>query len=198
VDKLGSELNDRHMGEDQDTRRGPAAAGKRLIMAVGAILAALLIGGALLWNSGMVVAQLEFLDLDTRGATNGDTREFSVRVTVTNDGWTPIDVLDIGRHGPGLELVGVAGSPLPYTLEAGEARDHELVYRVTDCAAVPPVHWPVPVRLDRPWGEQTVFLDIPPVPQGPFAEGARQPEEERPNLLEWQHARSGEVCARQS
>jgi hypothetical protein len=185
------------MSEDGGTRRGLSAARTRLIMLAGAVLAVVLIGGALLWNSGMVVSRLDLRHPQVEGYANGDTHEFSVRVSVANNGWAPLDVLDIGRDGPGLDLVHVAGAPLPYTLPPGESRDHELVYRVTDCAAVPATHWPIPVRLDRAWGEEVVYLDLPPVPARDVAEQGLDPGGE-PVLLEWQYARTSEVCRRQA
>jgi hypothetical protein len=85
-----------------------------------------------------------------------------VHVIVSNDGWWPVIVRDIGRSGPGLELLGVEGwdrgvpSPFPVTLPAHTGVGATLVYRITDCVGYPRGSWPVTAVVDRPWGAMTV------------------------------------------
>jgi hypothetical protein len=77
-----------------------------------------------------------------------------IQFEVANAGWYPVTVQAVGQSGPGLELLGVepaeheyagrtAGPPFPVTLRPGQSRTATLVYRITDCAAVPRGRWPV-------------------------------------------------------
>jgi hypothetical protein len=71
-------------------------------------------------------------------------------------------VLDAGRSGPGLDLLGVVG-PFPVTLQPGDTVGLVLVYRITDCNATPRRRWPVTASVERPWGTMTV--DVAPEPE---------------------------------
>ncbi|HSI92315.1 MAG TPA: hypothetical protein VK925_02395 [Jiangellaceae bacterium] len=81
-------------------------------------------------------------------------QEFGVR----NDGSFPVDIIDVGRDGPGLALADVS---YPLRVEPGESASVEARYEVTDCAAVPREPWPVPVRMARPWGTHTLWIELP-------------------------------------
>jgi hypothetical protein len=125
--------------------------------------ALLVVAGALVWRTGIVVPRL---------AWPGDVRQWEeipvgarVWVTVANEGRFPVTVLDLGRSAPGFELLGVEGpdrapSPFPVTLRPGDRVDAVLVYRITDCDEWAGV-WPLTARVDRPWGPMTVEVAVP-------------------------------------
>jgi hypothetical protein len=92
---------------------------------------------------------------------NTDTRVFQHEITITNQNrWLPVRIEEVGRDGPGLNLLPVTGFT-PQTLALGEALSFTLSYQVTDCAAVPDEPWPLAVRIHRPWGVQTLHVQLP-------------------------------------
>ena len=102
-------------------------------------------------------------------------------------------VLGIGRDGPGLVLESVDGA-LPLTLGHNEGVGVMLHYRVTDCAAVPTGSWPVPVRVERPWGTYTVYIDMPTQPAGDIIDNpAIIPDGDR-QAVPWQRNLAAQAC----
>jgi hypothetical protein len=131
-----------------------------------AIVAAVLlvVAAALIWRAGIVVPRLVWPEGITEWEE--DPAGARVRITVANSGWAAVTVLDIGRSGPGLELLDVEGpdrapSPFPVTLRPGEEVTAVLVYRITDCDATLVGDWPVTAQVDRPWGTVTVEVPVP-------------------------------------
>jgi hypothetical protein len=140
---------------------------RRAVIAAVAVVA-LLVASYLAATSGLLVAHLAH----GHAGGYGDGRDIGVihyDFEVVNDGQFAIEILDVGRSGPGLEQV-----PFPseigghYTevvstarLRPGEKVFLGVAYRVTDCDAVPDEPWPVPVRVDRWWGTQTVWIVLP-------------------------------------
>ena len=127
---------------------------------VGAVL--LVIAGALVWRTGIVVPRLAWPGLHQ---WQEDPAWVRVWITVVNRGRVPATIVDVGRSGPGLELLDVEGpdrapSPFPVTLGAGEGVTAVLVYRITDCDATPVGDWPLTAVVDRPWGTMTVEVPI--------------------------------------
>ena len=114
-------------------------------------------------------------------------------VPVVNRGRRPIDVLGVGRSGPGLQLDAVRGT-LPSTLHPGESLTVTLVYRVTDCTAVPADPWPVPVRVKRPWGRYTAYLELPAGTSPDAPDGMRNFVGRDPYAVEWQRALADLAC----
>lgn len=111
----------------------------------------------------------------------------SITFTMRNAGFADVLVTDVGRSGPGFELVRTEG--VPVLLLPGESAKVTLVYRVTDCARVPVEPWPVPVVAGTWRGESTVYL----------AQGRQQrrddlPEPEGPDV-EWQEGIAAKNCA---
>jgi hypothetical protein len=119
----------------------------------GGLAFALLVVGALGYRAGLVVARLE--DSSNAWEVNPGVRA-TYDLQISNAGWLPVTVTGAGRSGPGMELLSVDGT-LPAVLKPGESAVLALVYRVTDCAAVPSGAWPIPVRVDGPWFSHTVF-----------------------------------------
>ena len=99
----------------------------------------------------------------------------------------------IGRSGPGFELRTVRAA-LPTTLRPGDDMDVVLVYRVTDCGAVPADAWPVPVTVRRAWGTATGYVQ-PPTGTSPSApDGMREYQGRDPYAVEWQRLVADYSC----
>jgi hypothetical protein len=138
---------------------------RRRAVVAGVAVVALLVAGHLLAASGAVTARLAF------GSqwSYGDGRETGTMYhsfMVVNEGGTPVEIVGVGRPGPGLEPVvfptGVEDEVNRLgVLEPGQELRLGVAYRVTDCDAVPDEPWPVPVRIDRWWGTQTVWIELP-------------------------------------
>ena len=137
---------------------------------------ALLVG--LGWRSGVVLPRLGWPNDGEGWSIEGNRVEYSMHIA--NRGWTSVEVLDVGRSGPGFVLDSVRAQ-LPTTLRPGESMEAVLIYRVTDCAAVPAGEWPVPVTVKRPWGTATGYVLPPP--------------ETSPKAPQWQRALADVSCA---
>jgi len=150
---------------DEVWRRLDPSAGalsRRTVIRMWAAAAAavlLVIVGMQIWRTGIVVPRLVWPEGLTQFEENPDW--VRVQIVVSNAGQFPVTVRDVGRSGPGLELLGVEGwerspSPFPTTLQPGEGVGATLVYRITDCDGAPAGDWPVTALVDRPWGTMTV------------------------------------------
>lgn len=128
----------------------------------GAVVVVLLVAGYAMASSGLLVAHLGHGQASGYG-DGRDTGVIHYYVQVVNEGRFPIEIVDFGRSGPGLEQVPHPPDPLDIVsaarLEPGEEVLLGIAYRVTDCDAVPDEPWPVPVRIDRWWGTQTVWIE---------------------------------------
>lgn len=97
--------------------------------------------------------------LTTGGAGGyGGQDGFEVSVNFVNAGKESVTIVGIGRSGPGLKLLN-AERRGPYVLLPGESIALELKYRVTNCKTAPREPWPIPLRVLRPKGEETVYLN---------------------------------------
>ncbi|MEU8356077.1 hypothetical protein AB0C27_08685 [Nonomuraea sp. NPDC048882] len=96
----------------------------------------------------------------TTGGMGGvsDQNGFELSVDFVNAGKESVTIVGIGRSGPGLKLLN-AERRGPYVLLPGESIALQLKYRVTNCKTAPRGKWPVPLRVLRPKGEETVYLD---------------------------------------
>jgi len=178
---------------DPDAGRLPRRTVLRLRWSLaGAIALALLFG--LVWQSGLTVPRLSWTPnsgYGYGGSPRNRTVEYEVRIS--NRGWTSVEVVGLGRSGPGFELRSVRAQ-LPTTLRPGENMDATLLYQVTDCAAVPADEWPVPVTVRRTWGTATGYVQ-PPTQTSPSAPtGTREYQGRDPFAVEWQRAVADMVC----
>lgn len=134
----------------------------------GVAVVVLLVAGYVTVSSGLLVAHLGH----GHESGYGDGRDIGVihyDFQVVNEGRFPIEIVDVGRPGPGLEQVPfpsqIGGHPMEVVSTArlgpGEEVSIGVAYRVTDCDAVPDDPWPVPVRVDRWWGTQNVWIELP-------------------------------------
>ncbi|GAA0409308.1 hypothetical protein Acor_61590 [Acrocarpospora corrugata] len=161
----------------------------------GLVLAAVLVllAGVFVWNSSLVNARFQVVWLDgSQGWGSGDTKTFSIRFGVKNDGWTSTTIVGAGRSNSSIRLVQIEGVKLPITLEHGDTAQLEFVYEVTDCNSVLIEEWPIPVQVARPWGTETVYV-VPP-PQEPDSANPYYNDYDENTHWQWQVARSSYVC----
>lgn len=170
---------------------------------VGIVVVGVLLTVALLvWYSGVLIPQVRWSEEGGfMWATGPDF--VSQAVHVHNDGWVPLTIVGAGRSTPGLQLIAVSDgppdvtqvrtNPLPYVLRPGQSLTFVVVYRITDCSVITKDPWPVPVRVRRPWGAQTVYIPVPPQPgtrRYVHASGPYLP------MVEWQRVISDQLCSR--
>ncbi|WP_188195103.1 hypothetical protein [Nonomuraea sp. SYSU D8015] len=166
------------------------------MLLLAAVPALVLIAVSLARSAGFPTARL-LADTTESGGGFSDSadRTVSMRFDIRNAGWTAVTITGVGRSGSFMRLVKTDGPRFPHTLEAGEKVHVELVYQVTDCDAVPDEDWPIPVRVERWWGAQTVEVD--PSPQTPDVSEDYDEEPvdgEMPALIKWHAARASHVC----
>jgi hypothetical protein len=176
-----------------DPHRGrlPRRQTRQLLLAA-ALAGLLAVAGLAIWRSGLVMPGLDQTADNTSWSAGGG--RFVLHLPVRNEGWTTLTVTGVGRGGPGLQLTDVVG--VPATVAPHRMTTVYLFYRVTDCAAVQRGAWPVPVRIQRPWG--TLTLAVQPalitvdVPQGlsSFVDGRD------PYGQQWQSALARFSCPR--
>jgi hypothetical protein len=155
---------------------------------------ALAVLGGLVWQSGLTVPRLSWTPNSGYGwSTSTLDRTIEFETLISNRGWTTVDVLGLGRSGPGFELRAVRAQ-LPTTLRPGEDMRAVLVYQVTDCAAVPADEWPVPVTVRRTWGTATGHVRPPTQPPPLTPTGQHLYHGGDPFAVEWQRAVADMVC----
>ncbi len=172
----------------------------RLGAAVAVVLLAL---GTLVWHVGLVVPRVGWSGTRGWAYSVPPGGPIAYQVTIVNNGWRPIRVVGAGRSDNGLELTMVAATfpgeaatvepaALPVTLRPGELWTFTLVYRIVDCAAVRADPWPVPIRIARPWGVHTAYVDLPTGPSGSPLEPYHYPGD--PDTVQWQRHLAGVAC----
>lgn len=146
--------------------------------------------------SGLVMPRL--MPTGAAGYGYGDERDpwrIHYQFAVRNDGWFSVEIADVGRDGPGLALVGARGAG--QRIDAGATADVGVTYEVTDCAAVPSEPWPVLVRVVRPWGTQTLWMELPRQSPMDFDLPARNSQGDASfwvDEVEWQRNLADAVC----
>lgn len=185
-----------------DRHAGALSRGQRNRLLAATLTAAVALGaGFAVDRSGVVRARLALAaDAGYEASVSLDPKILTRQIVVRNTGWTTIRVVGVGQDGPGLKLLGPAdaggptkysdiqGTQPPFDLHPGETATLVVVYRVTDCAAVPAGPFPVPVRVDRPWGTQTIRVSLPPTYEGPDGYAVDPP------MTEWQKAMADQAC----
>jgi len=190
IDEVAMVSNEVWRQLDPEAGRLPRRTVMRLRWTVASILVLAVLAGVG-WRSGLIVPRVGWPNEGRSWQVSGNRIEYEIHVA--NRGWTPIDVVGLGRSGPGFELVEVHAT-LPTTLAPGEAMDAVLLYRVNDCAAVPADAWPVPVQVKRTWGTVTVYLEIPPDISPLAPAGIRQYTGRDPYAVEWQRIVTDLAC----
>lgn len=175
---------------------------RRRAVAASAAAAVILVAGFAIDRSGFVWARAAYdPDSALQSSVSVNPAIIAREVPVTNTGWTTIHVTGIGQDGPGLRLVRpgdtvgmkqvleLRGASLPFDLHPGQTVILAVGYRVTDCDAVPSGPFPIAVRIDRPWGTQTIHLAVPQQP--PSASMAKT---NGLDSVEWQKAAADQAC----
>jgi len=189
--------------QELDPQAGALTRGqRRRAVAASATAAVILVAGFAIDRSGFVWARAAYdpdSALESTVAVNPAI--IAQEVPVTNTGWSTIHVTGIGQDGPGLRLVRpgdtvgmkqvseLRGTPLPFDLHPGQTVILAIGYRITDCDAVPAGPFPIAVRIDRPWGTQTIDLAVPQ--QSPTASMAKI---SGLDSVEWQKAAADQAC----
>jgi hypothetical protein len=131
---------------DPDAGR-PSPRDRKRVRAAVAAATVLAVTVAGLWWIG-ALRPLVSVD-DKRFRTTGEPGTFALTVRLSNDARLTRHIRSVGRSGPGLQLISVEA---PAELAGWTSEEMTLHYRVTDCASVPKGTWPIPVRVDHPWG----------------------------------------------
>lgn len=173
--------------------------------AAAAAVVLLLVGGYAVAVSGALVPRLAHDGSGGYGFDPDEPALIHYEFEVVNEGRFLLDIVGVGRAGPGLEPVAypsaLAGAPTDAVsagrLEPGGKLLLGVAYRVTDCDAVPDGPWPVPVRVARPWGAQTVWIGLPTqsgrdfdLPPDRIQEGSQSWDEQ----VEWQRNLADAAC----
>ena len=118
---------------------------------------------------------------------------FQTIFEVRNRGLVPVTIVGVGRDGPGLKQTSL-GMTLPLTVQPGANVTVAITYSITDCSDYIREPWPLPIRIDPPWGEQTVYV-IPPALSNPDAPDSYSYSGDRdPYALEWQDSLAQMAC----
>lgn len=210
----GADMKQQWVGDDVwqqlDPRAGALTRGQRRRAVTATTAAAgILVAGFAIYRSGFVWARAAY-DRHTglASSTSVNPAIIALQVPVKNTGWTTIRVTGIGQDGPGLRLVRpgdtvgmeqvseLQGKPLPFDLHPGQTVILAIGYRVTDCEAVPSGPFPIAVRVDRPWGTQTISIPLPQQTQWPDdgASTSGPTMVVNPPGIEWQKAAADQAC----
>ena len=178
---------------------------RRHALAAVSAAATVLVAGFAVDRSGGVRANIGYSsESNDAGAASPTAKSFTRQFAVKNNGWTTVRVTGVGQNGPGLHLVGpgdkdglpkdmeLPGStPVPFDLHPGQIAIVAVSYHVTDCAAVPSGSFPVTLRVDRPWGTQTIGISLPMTSAPGNAHGLVSDTE----MIGWQKEMADDVCA---
>lgn len=158
----------------------------------GAVIVGLVGAGGLLgWRSGVLWPNIAREPSHYGWSTDTDRQTFEITFPVRNDGLVAVDVSAVGRSGPGLDLLN--STITRGHLAAGDIAEVALVYRVTDCDAIAPGAWPVPLSVSR---GRTAYVK-PPEMTRPDAPGSYGYSGNRnPYAMEWQVELAGVACGR--
>lgn len=158
----------------------------RRLRVVASLLVLLTVSAVLVWRSGVVVPRLS-ADLQ-RSSADSLTKVVTVDIRVDDDEWRSVRVTAAGRSGPGLRLLSTTG--LPLRLGAHGSAVVSLRYQVTSCKVVIAGAWPIPIRVERIWGAQTVSAGLEPF----VLPGALSAAGSDPQPVPWQRALADEAC----
>ncbi|MGX6607261.1 hypothetical protein ACWKSP_34820 [Micromonosporaceae bacterium Da 78-11] len=127
------------------------------------------------------------------GGARGLTR-VSQSFTIVNDGWFPLEIVGVDTDRPGMHVErAVVGDGLPHLLRHNESATVTVHYDITDCAAVSSSPQPVPVRVERWFGEQSIPVSLRPL--HPYREGGwavSNPGD--PQTVQWQRFLADYTC----
>lgn len=195
----------------------PSQVKRRMALAAVGLIAAMVAAGCLIY-SGAVVPRISAIQYGWDGSlriglrpwepTPGPKKIYTTAILV-NESWFPVTIVDIGGDMPGLRLdhltrygvgqrpdgvfaVGQWPLPDPLVIEPGREYPIQIHYEVIDCMAVPTAPQLIPVNLARPWGRQTVHVQLPPLRAADG--GWRITTHADPHRIEWQRLLADDAC----
>ncbi len=169
-----------------------------------------LFAAASAWASGGVVPWLHEADLglatsvamdDANGRTGPRPAEQTMNLHIQNDGELAVRIVGVGGDRAGIRMLRATaeGHPItprsPYVLDPAHAVEITMYLQFTDCAAVSTQPWPIPVRVARPWGTQTVHVSHLPIRAMSDHGGWSVAYRGDPRAVEWQRWIADDVCA---
>jgi hypothetical protein len=86
------------------------------------------------------------------------------------------------------------GMTLPLTVQPGATTTIRISYTITDCSLYVRGPWPLPIRIDRPWGEQTVYVTPPALADPDAPDSYTTIGDTDPYALEWQDSLTRMAC----
>jgi hypothetical protein len=159
-----------------------------LLMASAVIVGVLGAAGFIGWRSGVLWPNVVRSESHAGWSIETERHAFEITFPVRNDGLVPVDILSVGRSGPGLTLTRAAVNESH--LSAGATTEIALRYQVTDCGAVQAGPWPVPLQVSR---GRTAYVQAPEMtldaPGSYSYSGGRDPD-----AVEWQVKLAGQAC----
>jgi hypothetical protein len=182
-----------------DPRAGALSRPLRRRLSAAITTAAVVLGAGLVVDySGVVRPHLDRSGVGMSGVAMLNPKVIAQEFGVRNNGWTTVRVVGIGQSGPGLRLLaptdpdlrgsGISGKQPPFDLHPGQTVEIAVAYLVTDCAAVTADPFPVAVRVDRPWGTQTIHIPLSQSYDGPNGVASN------PTMTEWQKDMADRSC----
>lgn len=140
--------------------------------------------------------------------SNRVSQSFSIR----NNSWSAVDIVGLDMDRPGIRVervtVGLThfndkdgvwrtGGRLltpeaPYTAAPTESVNLTIYYEITECRSVTAAVQPIPLRIARPFGVQTIDIELPPL--RPETGGWMVSVPEDPDAVQWQRFLADHVC----
>lgn len=115
--------------------------------------------GVVAWVSGLAAPRIRMNKAGGSSATMLPGPGFDYSIELENHGWLPATVTGLGGDQAGLRLSTTVRSPV--ILRPGQSMQITVAYEIIDCAAVTNDPASLPVRVERFWGSQTVYVDLP-------------------------------------
>jgi hypothetical protein len=169
-----------------------------------------LFAAAAAWAAGSVVPWLHETDSglatsvaldDANGRTGPRPAEQTMNLHIQNDGEQAVRIVGVGGDHAGIRMLRATaeGRPItprsPYVLDPAHTVEITMFLQFTDCAAVSTRPWPIPVRVARPWGTQTVHVLHLPIRATSDHGGWSLAYRGDPRAVEWQRWIADDVCA---
>jgi hypothetical protein len=164
---------------------------------------------AIAWASGGVVPWLHETDSgwissvaidDANGRSGPRAAEQTMTLNIQNHGWQAVRIVEVGDDSAGVRTLRTtaANEPItpqsPYVLNPGDTAEITLFLRFTDCRAVSDQPWPIPIRVSRLWGTQSIHVFHLPIRATSDHGGWSVADRGDPRAVEWQRWIADDVC----
>jgi hypothetical protein len=204
---------------DPSAARLAPRARRRLMIALGALIV-LVVAAVQITVSGAVVPRITthpgwsgwFEDgttsdllVNRRGRRGPPPTHVSQAFRIVNEGAYPLTIVSIDADRPGMRVERVEVRPEqyvakpailaaghPYPLPAGETLSVRIYYDITDCSAVTARPQPIPMVVERWFGQQRVPITLAPL--RPYRKGGWAVSPGDPEAVQWQRFLADHVC----